>query len=118
MAITYLTSVWQTFQQGSMFFVPGMGIMHIPAILILESSPKTARLWRAVFGLQSGEFAHFGRELSALKLILRIAVHIPLKRKIPSPDPSFNNLPFLLRRAAQPLFSKGMAGYFVWLAMA
>jgi len=37
------------------------------AILILESSPKTARLWRAVFGLQSGEFAPEGRELSALK---------------------------------------------------
>jgi len=46
----------------------------LAAILILEASPKTARLWRAVFGLQSGEFAPFGRELSALKLILRIAV--------------------------------------------
>jgi len=45
-----------------------------PAILILEASPKTARFWRAVFGLQSGEFAPEGRELSALKLILRIAV--------------------------------------------
>jgi len=40
----------------------------------LEASPKTARLWRAVFGLQSGEFAPVRRELSALKLILRIAV--------------------------------------------
>jgi len=47
------------------------GIMA--AILILESSPKTARQRRAVFGLQSGEFAPKGRELSALKLILRIA---------------------------------------------
>jgi len=43
------------------------------AILILESSPKTAHQQRAVFGLQSGEFAPIGRELSALKLILRIA---------------------------------------------
>jgi len=44
------------------------------AILILESSLKTARLWQAVFRLQSREFAPDGRELSALKLILRIAV--------------------------------------------
>jgi len=56
-----------------------MGITRHPkkqveaAILILESSPKTARQRCAVFGLQSGEFAPFGRELSALKLILRIA---------------------------------------------
>jgi len=39
----------------------------------LESSLKTARLRRAVFRLQSREFAPEGRELSALKLILRIA---------------------------------------------
>jgi len=32
----------------------------------------------AVFGLQSGEFAPKGRELSALKLILRTAVPQPL----------------------------------------
>jgi len=40
----------------------------------LESSLKTARRRRAVFRLQSREFAPEGRELSALKLILRIAV--------------------------------------------
>jgi len=53
------------------------GGRSLPAILILEASPKTARLWRVVFGLQSGEFAPFGRELSALKLILRIAGSLP-----------------------------------------
>jgi len=42
----------------------------------LESSLKTARLWRAVFRLQSREFTLFGRELSALKLILKIAAHL------------------------------------------
>jgi len=47
-----------------------------PAVLILEFSPKTARQRQAVFGLQSGEFAPDGRELSALKLILRIAANI------------------------------------------
>jgi len=52
---------------------PSDPFYSFPAILILEASPKTARLWWAVFGLQSGEFAPFGRELSALKLILRIA---------------------------------------------
>jgi len=45
----------------------------LSAILILESSLKTARFRRVVFRLQSREFAPFGRELSALKLILRIA---------------------------------------------
>jgi len=44
------------------------------AVLILEASPKTARQRCAVFGLQSGEFVPFGRKLSALKRILRIAV--------------------------------------------
>jgi len=43
------------------------------AVLIWKASPKTARQRRAVFGLQSGEFAPEGRELSALKRILRIA---------------------------------------------
>jgi len=38
------------------------------AILILESSLKTARQRRAVFRLQSREFAPFGRELSALRV--------------------------------------------------
>jgi len=42
--------------------------MTLTAILILESKR------RAVFRLQSREFAPVGRELSALKLILRIAV--------------------------------------------
>jgi len=53
----------------------------LAAVLILEFSPKTARLWRAVFGLQSGEFTPDGRELSALKLILRIAEMLGKARK-------------------------------------
>ncbi|MEP0892744.1 hypothetical protein, partial [Leptolyngbya sp. FACHB-16] len=40
------------------------------------SGPKTARLWRAVFGHQSQEFTPVGRELLALMPILRIAVII------------------------------------------
>jgi len=36
---------------------------RLTAILILEFSLKTARLWRAVFRLQSLEFAPFEREL-------------------------------------------------------
>jgi len=56
----------------------------MPAILILEASPKTARPRRAVFGLQSGEFASEGRELSALKLILRIADAMqPVRQECP-----------------------------------
>jgi len=42
----------------------------------LESSLKTARLWRAVFRLQSREFAPVGRKLSALKLMLRIDAYL------------------------------------------
>jgi len=49
------------------------GFRKMAAVLILEASPKPARQRRAGFGLQSGEFAPEGRELSALKRILRIA---------------------------------------------
>jgi len=54
----------------------------LSAILILESSLKTARQRRAVFRLQSREFAPEGRELSALKLILRIAGDLSLPKKL------------------------------------
>jgi len=52
------------------------------AVLILEFSLKTACQRRAVFRLQSREFVPFGHELSALKLILRIAAVLILE---PSP---------------------------------
>jgi len=65
------------------FNISFKGILRVSTILILESSLKTARLWRAVFRLQSREFAPFGRELSALKLILRIAVRVYAPSKCP-----------------------------------